>query len=231
MQVRQLAKEWRDEPYDLAIASVGYEKRARYVAETLMPRASRKVAYAFLRQQELEYKRNAEIMAKLGYSVELKPELAIGTCLREELDALEGPSVQVLVDVSSMTRVRIATILLAVEACKMDYVKVRFVYSLASFSPPPTTSVPNSHVGPVCPEFAGWWPEPDRGLTAVVGLGYEEDKALGAVEHLQAGSVWTFTPQSPIGKYSDELIRANRTLLLKAWTCEAQLSYRVQRSF
>ena len=39
----------------------------------------------------------------------------------------------------------------------------------------------------------GWaarrWPgsEPERGVATVVGLGYEQDKALGAVEHVQAG--------------------------------------------
>jgi hypothetical protein len=50
-------------------------------------------------------------------------------------------------------------------------VTVDFVYSLAAFVPPPIEGLLSSHVGPVLPEFAGWWDEPDRPLAAVVGLG------------------------------------------------------------
>src|SRR5947207_11718086 len=88
---------------------------------------------------------------------------------------------------------------------------VDFLYSLASFSEPPKSQPVNTHVGPISPPFAGWWTEPDRPTAAVVGLGYEEDKALGAVEHLQPGEVWVFTPQSVVAAYSPALDFANRT--------------------
>jgi hypothetical protein len=50
-------------------------------------------------------------------------------------------------------------------------------------------------------------------MSAVVGLGYEQDKALGAVEHLQPGEVWVFAPHSAVEEYSVALKKANQVLL------------------
>jgi hypothetical protein len=47
----------------------------------------------------------------------------------------------------------------------------------------------------------------------MVGLGYEENKTLGAVEHIQAATILTFTPISPVEAYTPALDEANRTLL------------------
>jgi hypothetical protein len=90
---------------------------------------------------------------------------------------------------------------------------IDFVYSLALFTPPPTGESANSHVGPVTNDFAGWWSDPDRRLSVVVGVGYEQDKALGAVEYLEAQDIWVFEPRSVIEQYTAALQAANATLL------------------
>ena len=61
-------------------------------------------------------------------------------------------------------------------------VDISFLYALGKFSPPPSAQSLNAHVGPVLPAFAGWSMEPDTPPVAIIGLGYEEDRALGAVE-------------------------------------------------
>jgi hypothetical protein len=92
-------------------------------------------------------------------------------------------------------------------------IHVDFLYAVAAFSPPPAVTEANTHVGPVLPSMSGWWAEPERPIAALVGLGYEENKALGAVEHIQVSSIFTFTPRSPIEAYSPAVDEANRTLL------------------
>jgi hypothetical protein len=70
-------------------------------------------------------------------------------------------------------------------------------------------------VGPIAPEFSGWWSEPDLPTAAIVGVGYEQDKALGAIEHVQPSEVWLFFPRSPVAEYTSALEYANRSLIEK----------------
>jgi hypothetical protein len=102
----------------------------------------------------------------------------------------------------------------AIRSCSLPVeIEVDFVYSLANYNPPPEVAPLNSHVGAVLAAFAGWTSEPDRGAVAIVGLGYEEDKALGAVEHVQAAETWILIPTSPVAEYTPALRAANKTLL------------------
>jgi hypothetical protein len=95
----------------------------------------------------------------------------------------------------SLTRSRLAAVLDNLRSPILSRAfSVDFFYTLAQYDPPPQEVALNSHVGPVTPAFAGWTNNPDRGLAAIVGLGYEEDKALGAVEHVQAVEIWTYAP-------------------------------------
>jgi hypothetical protein len=95
----------------------------------------------------------------------------------------------------------------------LETISVDFVYTLAKFQPPPKRHTRNSAAGPVSSWFTGWWSEPERPLATVVGLGYEEDKALGIVEHLQAPDVWTLVPRSVELDYDAALDLANKRLI------------------
>lgn len=232
LSVRPLPDDWAKEEYCLFIAVIGYEKRARFIAETMAPASKQRGACGFETQQVLEYQANTDWMASHGFDVSHTAEIEFDDWLGTQLakvEVLEGLG-RILVDISSMTRFRVASVILAIEKHFSFDAIVTFVYSLAKFSTPQEATFPNSHVGPVRPEFAGWWQEPDLAVAAVVGLGYEEDKALGAVEHLQAGEVWAFIPESPIAEYTQELQSANRTLL-ETVESKHQLPYHVQDPF
>jgi len=108
---------------------------------------------------------------------------------------------------------------------KLDFA-VDFVYTLALYDPPPAEVPLNSHVGPVIGEFAGWTTDPDLGIAVIVGLGYEQDKALGAVELVQAVEIWSYIPLSPIAEYTAALKAANQTLT-DAVSKDHQLPYEV----
>jgi hypothetical protein len=227
--IRSLPENWASQDYDIFIATVGYERRARYIAERFEPKAKIQVACGFRDQRVLEYPNNSHFFESRGFDIEHRPDSEYQEWIRVVLDRLPADrrSLRLIIDISSVTRFRIATLLVLLREYRRASLTVSFVYSLAAFTPPPELAQANSHVGPVTPEFAGWWEEPDRALVAVVGLGYEEDKALGAVEHLQAAEVWTFVPESEVAAYSPALIDANRTLL-EGVPPSQQLTYRVQ---
>ena len=232
LSVRPLGSDWPSRAYDMAIATVGYEQRARHAFQAFRPTARIKLACGFESQQVFEYWPNSKWFESEGFSTEHKSDRDYRLWLKGMLGELspDGRRANVLVDISSVTRVRLAHILVALRDFSVTPLSVNFVYSLAAFTTPPLEAQANSHVGPVTPEFAGWWGEPDRSVVTVVGLGYEQDKALGAVEHLQSAEIWTFTPTSEIHEYSPAVYEANRTLL-ESVPPYHQLGYLVQDPF
>jgi hypothetical protein len=224
--------------YDAVVTTLGYEKRARNVAEKLAPRSEQKYAFGFREQQVLRYSENRDWYQAAGFLAEDLTDAEFvkrfsEICARLDVAAEAGSDekahgcVTMLVDISSLTRSRLAAVLDNLRSPMLSRAfSVDFFYTLAQYDPPPQEVALNSHVGPVTPAFAGWTNDPDRGLAAIVGLGYEEDKALGAVEHVQAVEIWTYVPRSPIGEYSTALAKANQTLL-EAVSRDRQLSYEV----
>jgi len=225
-----------EQNYDLLLGTIGYEHRARYIAEHLRIKATQRIAIGFQLDRIFNYEENSNWYRSAEFEIHHLDDASFGRLLKDRLTEIarqpkSNDAVRLCIDISSMTRIRMAMIMqLLVDARLGIPLEADFLYAMASFSPPPTSSVPNRHVGPVLPSFSGWWTAPERPLAAAVGLGYEENKALGAVEHIQASSIWTFQPISPIQAYSPALDQANRTLL-NLVPPENKFNYRVDRPF
>jgi hypothetical protein len=226
--VTSLPPKWEAQDHDLFICVAGYEQRARYVAESIGPRARERACIGFDKQQVHSFDSNVAWFRNNDFKLEIVGDDGFADSLKSIMRAaIVGTRLSVIVDISSISRFRLASLIDVVSSEIPDgVVCVDFVYALAAYNPPITLTVANSHVGPVSPKFAGWWTEPDRAVSAVVGLGYEEDKALGAVEYLQAADVWAFIPVSVVPEYSPALRVANE-VLLRTIPAERQMFYRV----
>jgi hypothetical protein len=228
--VERLPDNWVQTAYHLAVGAVGYESRSRHLFETLEITSHLNVAAAFDTQNVLAFDSNLRWFQSRGFSIESISDSAyeewFSGMLRKAV--LDDDDMHVIFDISSLSRTRIAQALSVARRFNgHQKLTIDFLYCLAEFTPPPTSQSANSHVGPVTNEFAGWWSEPERSLSAVVGLGYEQDKALGAVEYLEAKEVWIFQPQSVIEAYTFELESANQTLLSMT-DANHRFVYRVQ---
>lgn len=231
--VTELPSTWSVANYDAIFCSVGYEERARYVASVLQVISERRYAVGFDIQRELEYENNRLFFLEQNFTVttvrdqEFSEE--VNRYFREVTAVDKEAPFRLLIDISSLSRYRLATYIdVLVRHFEEHAFIVDFVYTLAAYDPPVSSLAPNSHVGPVLrSNFTGGWDEPDRAVSAIVGLGYEPDKALGAVEYLEASDVWTFTPQSKEEAYTEALKIANASLLEDV-SKEHQFTYLVQ---
>lgn len=202
--------------YHLFFATLGFERRARHIAEVLHPQAAVSVAMGFPDRQVLNYAENRQWFNDHGFQVLDDLDEKKFTCQLRELfaNATADDVLRACVDISSMTRSRMASI---VELCCSGAVPngsvIDFAYSLGAYSPPPLEMGPNTFFGPISSAFAGWTLDPNKPPVAVIGLGYEEGKALGASEYIQADEAWAFVPESPIAEYSPAVREANRTFL------------------
>jgi hypothetical protein len=203
--------------YDLFMAAVGYEERGRYISETLRPNARSRFAAAFADRHVHSFEENWSWFHEAGFAPEEVTDGAFPEWLRRALSSSVGEAdggSRYCFDVSSLSRYRIAVIVSELLAAAGERpIEATFVYSLARFSPPVQSDAPNVHVGPVIAGFAGWPREPDRPCSLLVGLGYEHDRALGAVEYVGDGEVWAFLPTSGSREYDKALGVANEILL------------------
>jgi hypothetical protein len=199
------------------IFAAGYEARATYAAANIPHVTARSYAIGFRDKQVLHYRDNVEWFKRSGKDVIVldDPDFENWTRrFRSDLEALGSVPITIGIDISCFNRSRLASLINAIRTVESHAsITTYFWYSLAKFAAPTGESGPNSHVGPVHPAFSGWFAQPELPPVAVVGLGYEQDKALGAVEHLEAASCWAFIPQSPEVEYLQHVYLANGALL------------------
>lgn len=194
---------------DLFIGAVGYETRARFCLEKLHDGITSILGLSFAFHNVLDHQRNlvafesrgAHIMPGCGPNVPHEIEkyvIAKGSGTDEPI--------QLLLDISTMSREMMANVALAVDLLsKRRRLCVRVCYAPATFERPHQTP-PMKIAGPVKPEFAGWSLRPESALILVMGLGYEENLALGAVSYLEPTRAHLFIPRGLDERY-EPLVR------------------------
>jgi hypothetical protein len=205
--------------YDAVLVSLGYESRASFIASKLRLDAPILTACSFTSRHVLSFDRNSRILYDLDYKIENPEDSAlqdwneawVNRILSESPDSSQ---ICIAVDISSMSRIRMASLVRAIMIAKSTRdVCVDFFYAFSAWKEPEMEPEPIVTAGPVLPYFAGWSSEPDWPSTAIIGLGYEPDKAVGSCEYLEASQVWVFIPQGADPRFADSVLRANKSLL------------------
>jgi hypothetical protein len=204
-----------DDRYDAVLASVGYEPRSFAVAEKLAPLTKRRVAVEFAAQRTQSYDVSLEKFRAADFEVRQDWDDAFMPFLLDwlhELAASARPT-RVAVDVSSMNRKRIAAVVEVLAALRpMDTLTADILYAPALFNPP--AGLPHGIVtlAPVSSYFAG---ELQAGASAValLGMGYEPEKAVGALTNLEVACAGVYVPTSPNRRVKPAVIEANRAVL------------------
>ena len=205
--------------FDLLIVCLGYETRSLYIAEKCREMAKRHLALAFQKRLVGNYDYNRSFFEENNFSILPFDQLEFSYLFNRELigaiTGLEGRP-RILVDISSMSRPMIATV--AVELGKIATtlgVEVIFVYCPAAFTKPSDIRHPVAVSQPVIPELAGWSNQPERSVATIVGLGFEYDQALGAIEYLEPAATWTFIPFGEDDRFDKAVAVANSDLLVE----------------
>ncbi|MEM5345800.1 hypothetical protein [Paraburkholderia azotifigens] len=201
---------------DVFIAACGYEGRAIAASESFHLSARKKLAIGFASQRELEYNANKAWFEKAGFDLIEVDDGKFRDTLNQYLSQStpDGDVWNVEVDISCFNRFRMAHLVDALRALPAAEVLVTFRYSIAEFTPPAADTAPTVIVAPVIPQFAGWTTRPDRPPAAIVGLGYEPNKAIGIVDHLEINNAtWAYYPLGPVPEYYQRVLEANRSLV------------------
>ncbi len=203
---------------DLYVTSIGYEERAVFAAKEYASKSGRRLGIAFKDRRVLSFNENLNWCKDndfevIDYDEGVFAEI-FGKLLDEIISAKQDVKqvVRLVVDVSSMSRPMIAQTIYSIWTNRgPNGIDIRFVYSLAAFSPPPEET-PVTISSPVIPELAGWSDRPDLPASAIVGLGYERDQALATIDTLEPAKTWLFYPEGKDKRYEDALLGNNQTI-------------------
>lgn len=192
--------------YDLVIASCGFERRSRLAAE-LNVTAIDRVAYAYVDRLVANHEENRMAYMDAGFDVVAVDAVGFRHALLSKL----RPGMRLLIDISTMTRVRLASVVEAIFSCRP--IQCEFVYGLAEYTSGIRDEPAPDAFGPVSRRLSGWPNDTSQPISVVCGLGYEFRKALGALEMIDPQEHWLFRPRSPIVEYDREVDLVNDILL------------------
>lgn len=204
-------------PYHAALTTIGFERRARAVGEVL-PVLGQQVAVGLPAQHELSYKDNLEFFSGAGYECselraeEFRPWLF--EWIHAILEAHDAPEeLRVAIDISSMTRLRIASVVEVMAELSSDKpMMVDCLYAPEVYHDPPVPPDATLTIAPVSDHFAGWAVDLEEPVYAVVGLGYEPEKAAGAIEYIEPARTWAYVPIGKDERFAGKVEDANARL-------------------
>jgi hypothetical protein len=227
------ARAGNDYIFDLMIVACAFESRSLKFPQLFATNAARKIALRIPGYLDCEKRKRK--LSRFGFNVVTDDTYNVEKVVQEEVEKCLGVKetnftrIRILLDVSSFPRKMLAAIVASLaKTLGSSGFELTFAYSLAAYDAAPSNQTPpNRKVSPVHPLFAGWT-RPNLPVTAVVGLGYERGKALGAVEYLQVADCFLFLPSSPEKKYRTKVDKHNGSLLREA-SPESIIDYDVLR--
>lgn len=222
--------------YDGVLASLGFERRSRDIPAG-MQSADNAVAIPFEDRHEAAYAENKKWFDDHDWN---QPEIDddsdyfgfVDGWLRERVAAAEGHA-HVAVDVSSTTRARMAAVVEAIlNLPRETRLDVDFLYAPAAFEEPSDEDEPPVfNVAPVSGYFAGWWNALEDPLYAIIGVGYELERASSAINTLEPEMTEVYVAHGSDERYLREVRKSNRSLMTTKGVRREEVLYDVSDPF
>ncbi len=199
-----------EEKYDLLVFAVGYEKRSRFIAEKFATKSKLVVGFQFPEGHILSFEDNKKFLSNVdGVLMEANETLEAILVKNGEADFYGK---KVCLDVSSLNRGAMAAILSELlESEFFSGCSISVLYAVAKFTEPPKEEADFLDFGPLV-GFSGWTSSPEKPTALVMGLGYEADHAVGALEYLDPSAAFAFFPIGEDSQFEQAVKNANRTL-------------------
>jgi len=227
----QFLRDFCDQDFDVAIFGLGFESRSVSALEHFRYKISSvKVLGYHKNTDQFSYQANREIFKQYTDDIIEVCDDELPDTLDKMLFDFSSKPVHILIDITVMSRHRLATTLCkCFEHLKKDST-VSIVYSLSNFIPPPDTVTPVRKVCEINNTLRGSLGDLGRPTSLVIGLGYEKGKALGISHYLDSWRDYLLVPTSPIKEFEDHVLANNHDLIVQT-PKERVLSYYVDNPY
>lgn len=194
--------------FDAFICSIGYETRSTYIMGEVAGCSEVILGHVFSQPETEVLQKNKLAFEAIGG----KPlgERGLHEALADHFKDRKPKSVAI--DVSSMTRTVMADLFSQlIDDPYFSGISVTVLYALAQFSPPPSAPANLIDFSPIY-QFSGWTTQPEKPAVMILGLGYELDQAIGAIEYIDPSATVIFSPIGKDVRFEVSVADANKPL-------------------
>ena len=200
--------------FDLSVFGLGYESRSITAYDKYKNLSERSIVFGYNSNKTvLNYSNNKNAFQDAEI---LEMECAeISDYLVALVDKLNNELVEpkILIDITVMTRHRLATVLFCFISKLKKKSKITICYNSSKYVAPPSDLQPVRKVGALIRELSGNLGDLSSTTAVIFGLGYEKLKALGVYNYLDPDLPYAFIPKSENPKFELDVRENNNSLL------------------
>lgn len=194
--------------YDLMIAVCGYEERSSFIPRRLAGHYEAITVVDYQAVKLFAYDENRDFYTTSDARFMPADVALLAGALSEILTQLAGQcpaNLRICIDASSMDRDVLATAMAAVYGLDHAFVSVDFVYAPAGYQRGLQGSAGSITVNRPVKGMEGWAYQPDAPLVCMLGLGFEDDLIIAAIEALEPSETIAYAPVGLDARYDNEL--------------------------
>jgi len=197
---------------DILITACGYEQRCTEIAKEYNNIALNKLSFQYSSRNLLNYDVNLKWYISNGFTlICFEKDNSYHAIIENVCNKIDSDQViSIMVDYSSMCRNLIANLISILNKASIHRnLDVHFVYTPAEYYEPNDIQTEILISEPVIPLFSGKLMPPNMPTVALLGLGYEAERALGLMEYLEPGAIRTFFPTGADSRFDDKVKELN----------------------
>lgn len=201
---------------DFFIYAVGYETRSGYAVQKI--HSTEHIALCYEQTDKFAYANNLKYAQSQGHQLfdtPMNSDAELFDQITSKIEKLSGENdklVVVGIDVSSMQKELISTLMSQIfKLSKSFEILLRVIYTTGQYKAPEEHSGVYTDFHPI-KGLEGWTAYPERPLSVVLGLGYEQDQAAGVIEYFDPSGCWAFVPLGDDDQFIKDVKKSNDSL-------------------
>ncbi|EIV1853394.1 hypothetical protein ACHELK_003149 [Vibrio vulnificus] len=201
--------------YDLAIVGLGYESRAITTCNSVKDNLNSIIAVGYREHTSAySYKSNYSFYQELNANIIEENDQELFKKLHSIINTdWANRQINCLLDITVMSRTRLATILMLLMENLKKGSTIRICYELAEYSSPSKEISPIRKIGPIIESLSGSMGDIELPSSIVLGLGYELGKAIGISNYLDTEQQYLLIPKSIDSRFEDDIYSNNKSLI------------------
>jgi len=220
----KMLKEVILDDFDLLIYGLGYESRSIFLCKEFHDENKKSYTLGYDKNIDcLNYQENEKYFLDRNVNVISGEDEGVIEALVDKLKPDIKEFKRILLDITVMSRHRLASVLDFLLTYGAKDTKITVVYAPSFFVSPPEDKTPIKKVMEITNEFTGSLGDLSKPTALIMGLGYERNKALGLSSYLDSGSDYLFIPKSSESDFEEKVLENNDELLSQ--TLESNIFY------
>lgn len=221
-------------PFDLSIVGLGYEQRASKRFNQERETLGEVLVLGYLKHNKTpQYQENKANYLSHDTTVFEGDDHDVKSRLIQWLtdnSSSNSEAMKVLIDITVFSRSRLSALLyILIKALPKGSI-LTISYEISQFVEPTTGLSPIKTVGDVIPELSGSIGDLTKPTSLILGLGYEDGKALGLANYIDSEFNFAFLPTG-IDQRFDELVLKNNQALLNEIPSSRIINYRLDQPY